>query len=51
MVLEAGGMLTDHDGLGADPRRGRLVASNGKVHGEALALVREARGGLGLPKR
>jgi myo-inositol-1(or 4)-monophosphatase len=51
MVLEAGGMLTDYDGLGADPRRGRLVASNGKVHGEALALLREARGGLGLPKR
>jgi myo-inositol-1(or 4)-monophosphatase len=43
LVLAAGGTLTDYDGAPADPRRGRLVASNGRVHEEALAVLRDAR--------
>ncbi len=43
MVLEAGGRITDYDGSRADVRRGRFLATNGRVHAEALAKLREAR--------
>lgn len=44
IVEEAGGKLTDYDGGIADPRQGRIVASNGAVHEEGLALLQEIRG-------
>ncbi|MCS6797547.1 MAG: inositol monophosphatase [Myxococcota bacterium] len=41
LVLEAGGRLTDLDGGAPDPRTGRLVATNGRVHDALLdALAR-----------
>ena len=43
LVLEAGGRLSDYDGGPADPRDGRLVASNGALHDEALQVIAEAR--------
>ncbi len=43
IVQEAGGQLTDYDGAIADPRTGRVVASNGRVHAEALARLQSAR--------
>ena len=46
MVLEAGGQLTDYDGRPADPRQGRLVASNGALHPQALGVLGDVRGNL-----
>lgn len=43
LVLEAGGRLSDYGGGLADPRTGRLVASNGPLHSEALAVLAAAR--------
>ncbi len=43
MVLEAGGRLSTYEGLKADPRSGKLIASNGLLHDAALSTVREAR--------
>lgn len=43
LVAEAGGRLSDYDGEAAEPRDGRLVASNGPLHDDALALLAEAR--------
>ncbi len=42
-VLEAGGALTGLDGAPPDIRAGRLVATNGPIHGALLAALREAR--------
>ncbi len=47
MVLEAGGTLSDYDGGPADPRTGRLLATNGGLHDAALSVLRTARAGLG----
>ncbi len=44
VVQEAGGLVTDYDGTRTEVRRGRFVASNGRVHAEAIAKLREARG-------
>ncbi|MCG8555347.1 MAG: inositol monophosphatase [Proteobacteria bacterium] len=41
-VLEAGGRLSDYDGAPADPRKGKLVASNSQLHEQALAVIRRA---------
>ncbi len=46
LVLEAGGTVTDYDGTPADPLSGRLLASKGPLHPEALEVLREARLGL-----
>lgn len=43
LVAEAGGRLSDYDGGAAEPRDGRLVASNGPLHDAALALLAQAR--------
>ena len=46
LVSEAGGRLSDYAGGPADPRSGRLVASNTLLHDEALRILAEARRGL-----
>lgn len=46
IVAEAGGRVTDYEGSPMDPARGRIAASNGAIHGEMLALIREARSTL-----
>lgn len=50
MVLEAGGKLSKYDGEKADPRSGKLIASNGLLHDAAVRTVREARYKLGGQK-
>ncbi len=44
LVAEAGGRLSDYAGGPADPREGMLVATNGRLHDAALAVIGEARG-------
>ena len=51
LVTEAGGQLSDYAGKAADPRTGRLVASNGLLHEQALRTLAEAREGLVLDNR
>jgi myo-inositol-1(or 4)-monophosphatase len=46
LVAEAGGRVTDYEGAPMDPARGWIAASNGLIHDEMLALVREARSTL-----
>jgi len=43
LILEAGGQLSTYEGLGADPRTGKLVASNGLLHEAAVRTIGEAR--------
>ena len=43
LVLEAGGRLSDYDGAPADARTGRLVATNGRLHEQTLAVLAAAR--------
>jgi myo-inositol-1(or 4)-monophosphatase len=43
LVREAGGRLSDYDGAPADPRNGKLIATNGLLHDVAVATVGEAR--------
>ena len=43
IVLEAGGRLSSYDGAPADPRTGRLVATNGLLHEVAVRTIGEAR--------
>ena len=43
LVIEAGGTLSDYDGGAAEPRAGRLVATNGPLHDATLALLHDAR--------
>jgi myo-inositol-1(or 4)-monophosphatase len=40
IVREAGGTVTNFDGSGWDHRRGDVVASNGRIHGEMLSHIR-----------
>jgi myo-inositol-1(or 4)-monophosphatase len=49
LVEEAGGRLSDYAGGPADPRSGTLVATNGRLHDAALAVLAEARRDLGPP--
>jgi myo-inositol-1(or 4)-monophosphatase len=44
MVEEAGGHATNPDGGPVDLDSPSVVASNGKIHGEMLATLREVRG-------
>lgn len=46
IVAEAGGRVTDYDGAPLDPALGWIAASNGTIHDEMLALIREARSTL-----
>lgn len=41
IVEEAGGRITGMDGSPFNPSNGHLVASNGRVHDEALAVIRD----------
>ena len=43
LVREAGGRLSGYEGEPADPRSGKLVATNGLLHEEAVRTVGEAR--------
>jgi myo-inositol-1(or 4)-monophosphatase len=43
LVQEAGGQLSTYEGDTADPRSGKLIASNGVLHEEAVRTIREAR--------
>jgi myo-inositol-1(or 4)-monophosphatase len=43
LVREAGGRLSGYEGEPADPRSGKLVATNGLLHDEAVRTVGEAR--------
>ncbi|MGB5694958.1 MAG: inositol monophosphatase family protein [Polyangiales bacterium] len=43
IVQEAGGQLSTYEGRTADPRTGKLVASNGLLHEAALRTIGEAR--------
>ncbi|MCB9646882.1 MAG: inositol monophosphatase [Deltaproteobacteria bacterium] len=43
LVEAAGGRISGYEGQPADPRSGRLVASNGHLHDEVVALLAEAR--------
>jgi myo-inositol-1(or 4)-monophosphatase len=47
IVREAGGTLTDYRGGAADVRTGELVATNGHLHEQTLALISRARAELG----
>ena len=47
LVEAAGGQLSDYDGGAADVRLGRVVATNGLVHQELLAVLSDARRTLG----
>jgi myo-inositol-1(or 4)-monophosphatase len=40
IVQEAGGMVTDQDGLPWSPSSSRIVATNGRVHQEVLQLLK-----------
>ena len=44
MVEEAGGRLTDLTGEPLELDRPRVVASNGHIHEQMLAVLREVRG-------
>jgi myo-inositol-1(or 4)-monophosphatase len=46
IVKEAGGQLSGYEGQTADPRSGKLVASNGLLHEAAVRTIREARHNL-----
>jgi myo-inositol-1(or 4)-monophosphatase len=46
LVQEAGGQLSTYEGDAADPRTGKLIASNGVLHETAVRTIREARNKL-----
>jgi myo-inositol-1(or 4)-monophosphatase len=48
LVAEAGGTTSGYAGERADPRSGKLVATNGLLHEDALRTIREARHKLRL---
>jgi myo-inositol-1(or 4)-monophosphatase len=50
IVSEAGGLVTGMDGSPFDPVVAHLVASNGKVHGEVLDVIRVFRGERSLQR-
>jgi len=50
LVEESGGRLSTYEGEPADPRTGRLIASNGVLHEAAVRTIREARNKLPAPK-
>ena len=46
LVQEAGGQLSTYEGEAADPRAGKLVATNGLLHEAAVRTIGEARNNL-----
>jgi myo-inositol-1(or 4)-monophosphatase len=51
LVQGAGGRATSFDDAPLDVRSGAVIASNGRVHADLVALIREARGGRAVPTR
>ena len=43
MVEEAGGRVTDHEGKKFSPYQHRIIATNGKIHEELLAVVKNEK--------
>ena len=43
LIAEAGGQVSDYDGRAADPRSGRLVASNPHLHAQVVEVIQTAR--------
>jgi len=43
LIEEAGGLVTGLDGAPFDSRRGEIVASNGRVHGQMLDVIRNRK--------
>ena len=39
LVEEGGGRVSNYDGSPFDPRAGRVVASNGRIHDDMLATI------------
>jgi myo-inositol-1(or 4)-monophosphatase len=50
IVAEAGGRITGMDGSGFDPAAAHLVASNGRVHDDMLAVIQKFRDGRALER-
>ena len=50
IVAEAGGVVTGMDGSPFDPAAAHLVASNARIHGDVLDVIREFRGGRSLQR-
>jgi myo-inositol-1(or 4)-monophosphatase len=50
LVREAGGRVTDFEGGEGFLDSGRIVATNGALHGSILAALREDVGGAGAPR-
>ena len=46
VIAEAGGMLSDYSGRAFDPFLSECVASNGRIHGEMLAVIAETERSL-----
>lgn len=42
LVVAAGGQISDYDGSPAEIRSGRILATNGKLHSEAVRVIRDA---------
>jgi myo-inositol-1(or 4)-monophosphatase len=51
LVLAAGGRVSGFEGAALDVRRGACLASNGRLHADLTAAIREARGGRPVPQR
>jgi myo-inositol-1(or 4)-monophosphatase len=51
LVLAAGGRSSGIDGSALDVRTGAVLATNGRVHDEVLAVLRDVRGGRPVPLR
>ncbi len=51
LVQAAGGRASDFTGAAPNVERGAVVASNGLLHDEVVALVREVRAGRPVPTR
>jgi myo-inositol-1(or 4)-monophosphatase len=49
IVLAAGGRVTDVDGGPFDGRSGRILASNGRIHGQMIDLLARVAGQSGAP--
>ena len=50
IVAEAGGLVSGMDGSPFDPVAAHLVASNGRIHGDVLDVIRVFRGGRSLQR-
>ena len=51
LVQGSGGLATGFEGTALDVQSGAVIASNGRIHTELVALIRETRGGRAVPTR